>query len=89
MSLWEGENMHGRTTGLVVFVLGIVFMHLLMTLNFWLIVVGIVPGGTLWGVIPATSPGGALAWGLGPPIGAVLMVLGGMIYAQKGKEGVG
>jgi len=81
--------MQGRTSGLVVFALGIVCMHLLMTLNFWLIVLGIVPEGTLWAIMPATSLWGALAWGLGPPIGAVLMVVGGLIYGRRGKEVVG
>lgn len=81
--------MLARTSGLVTFFLGAICMHALMTLNFWLIVVGIVPEGTLWAIIPATSLWGGLAWGLGPPIGAVLMVLGGIIYPQKGKEGVG
>jgi hypothetical protein len=88
-SLWEGEDMHGRTSGLVIFAIGVVCMHLLMTLNFWLIVVGIVPEGTLWGIVSAASLWGALAWGLGPPIGAVLMVIGGLICGRRGKEVVG
>jgi hypothetical protein len=87
--LWEGEDMQGKTSGLVVFVVGILCMHLLMTLNFWLIVVGIVPEGTLWGIVSAASLWGALSWGLGPPIGAVLMVIGGWIYGRRGKEVVG
>lgn len=78
--------MQGKTSGLAVYALGIFCMHVLMTLNFWLIVVRIVPTGTLWGILPATSLGGALAWGLGPPIGAVLMVIGGLIYGRRGKE---
>jgi hypothetical protein len=78
--------MPSKTWGLVVFALGIFCMHALMTVNFWLIVVGIVPGGTLYGVVPATSLPGGLAWGLGPPIGAVLMVVGGLIYGREQKE---
>jgi hypothetical protein len=78
--------MPGKTWGLVVFALGIFCMHAFMTVNFWLIVVGIVPGATLYGVVPATSLVGGLAWGLGPPVGAVLMVVGGLIYGRKGKE---
>jgi hypothetical protein len=78
--------MHGKTWGLVAFALGIFSMHVLMTVNFWLIVLGIVPGATLFGLVPATSLWGGLAWGLGPPVGAVLMVIGGLIYGRKGKE---
>jgi hypothetical protein len=72
--------------GLMVFALGVFFMHILMTVNFWLIVVGIVPEATLYGIVPSTSTWGGLAWGLGPPIGAVLMVVGGFIYGRKAKE---
>jgi hypothetical protein len=72
--------------GLVVFALGVFFMHILMTVNFWLIVVGIVPEATLYGIVPSTSTWGGLAWGLGPPVGAVLMVIGGFIYGRKAKE---
>jgi hypothetical protein len=78
--------MPSKTWGVVVFVLGIFCMHALMTLNFWLIVVGIVPGATLYGVVPATSLVGGLAWGLGPPVGAALMVVGGLIYGRRRKE---
>jgi hypothetical protein len=78
--------MNTRVWGLVVFVLGILCMHLLMTANFWLIVVGIVPDATLYGIVSSTSTYGGLAWGLGPPIGAVLMVLGGFIYGRQVKE---
>jgi hypothetical protein len=72
--------------GLVVFALGIICMHVLMTVNFWFIVVGVVPEATLWGIVSSTSTWGALAWGLGPPVGAVLMVIGGFIYGRKAKE---
>lgn len=78
--------MQNKTWGLVVFALGIFCMHILMTVNFWLIVLGVVPEATLWGIVPATSTWGGLAWGLGPPIGAVLMVLGGLVYGRKAKE---
>jgi hypothetical protein len=71
---------------LVVFALGIFSMHVLMTVNFWLIVVGLVPEATLWGILPSASTWGVLAWGLGPPIGALLMVVGGLIYGRKAKE---
>lgn len=86
ISLWEAENMHGKTSGLVIFALGVLCMHLLMTLNFWLIAVKIVPAGTLWGILPATSLWGAIAWGLGPPIGAVLMVVGGLIHGSGSRR---
>jgi hypothetical protein len=72
--------------GLAVFTLGVFFMHILMTVNFWLIVVGIVPDATLYGIVPSTSTWGGLAWGLGPPVGAVLMVIGGFIYGRRAKE---
>jgi hypothetical protein len=78
--------MAGRIWGLVLFALGVFCMHGLMTLNFWLIVVGIVPEATLWGIVSSTSLWGGLAWGLGPPVGAVLMVIGGLIYGEKAKE---
>ena len=71
-----------RNTGLFLFFLGVFCMHAFMTLNFWLIVIGIVPENTMFGIIPATSLWGSLAWGLGPPVGAVLMVLGGFIYRR-------
>ena len=72
--------------GLVIFGLGVFCMHVLMTLNFWLIVLGIVPDATLYGIVSSTSTWGGLAWGLGPPVGAVLMVIGGFIYGRKAKE---
>jgi hypothetical protein len=72
--------------GLAVFTLGVFCMHILMTVNFWLIVVGIVPEATLYGIVPSTSTWGGLSWGLGPPVGAVLMVIGGFIYGRKAKE---
>ena len=72
--------------GLVVFAIGVFCMHVLMTLNFWLIVLGIVPDATLYGIVSSNSTWGGLAWGLGPPVGAALMVLGGFIYARQSKE---
>ena len=78
--------MRSKAWGLVVFALGVFCMHVLMTVNFWLIVLGVVPEATLWGIVPSTSLWGVLAWGLGPPIGAVLMVIGGLIYGRKAKE---
>ena len=78
--------MQGKKLGLVFFALGIFCMHLLMTANFWLIVLGILPAGTYWGIVPATTLWAVLGWGLGPPIGAVLMVIGGLIYGRKAKE---
>ena len=78
--------MQHKTWGLVVFALGIFCMHVLMTVNFWLIVLGVVPDATLWGIVPSTSLWGVLAWGLAPPIGAVLMVIGGLIHGRKAKE---
>jgi hypothetical protein len=80
------KSMGTKGWGLVVFALGAFCMHILMTVNFWLIVVGVVPEATLWGIVSSTSTWGGLAWGLGPPIGAVLMVLGGFIYGRKAKE---
>ena len=78
--------MQTKGWGLVVFVLGVFCMHILMTVNFWLIVLGLVPDATLYGIVSSSSTWGGLAWGLGPPIGAVLMVLGGLIYGRKAKE---
>jgi hypothetical protein len=78
--------MQSKTWGLTVFALGIFFMHVLMTVNFWLIVLGIVPEATLFGIVSSTSLWGGLAWGLGPPVGAVLMVVGGLIYGRKARE---
>jgi hypothetical protein len=75
-----------KVWGLVVFALGVFYMHVLMTLNFWLIVLGIIPDATLYGIVSSSSTWGGLAWGLGPPVGAVLMVLGGFIYGRKAKE---
>ena len=81
--------MRTKVWGLVVFALGVFCMHVLMTLNFWLIVLGIVPDATLYGIVSSNSTWGGLAWGLGPPIGAVLMVLGGFIYGKRDKEVAG
>ena len=78
--------MQVRKLGLVLFALGIVFMHVFMTLNFWLIMLKIVPAKTLFGIVSATSLLGSLTWGLGPPVGAVLMVIGGLVYWRKTKN---
>ncbi len=78
--------MQTKIWGVAVFALGVFCMHILMTLNFWLIVLGIVPDATLYGLVSSSSTWGGLAWGLGPPVGAILMVLGGLIYGQKAKE---
>lgn len=78
--------MRGEKLGLVAFAIGVFLMHALITVNFWLIVVGVFPDATVWGILPATSRLGGLAWALGPPVGAVLMVLGGLIYGRGGKE---
>jgi hypothetical protein len=42
-------------------------------------------GDAVWNRVLNFNVGG-LAWGLGPPIGAVLMVIGGFIYGRKAKE---
>ena len=78
--------MQSKTWGLIFFALGIISMHVFMTLNFWLNVIGIVPVNTWYGIIPANSLMAGLIWGLSPPIGAVLMVLGGLVYGRKTKE---
>lgn len=75
-----------KKIGLALFGLGIFSMHILMTVNFWLIVFNIIPDNSLWGIIPSTSPIGFLAWAIGPPIGAILMVIGGIIFGIKTKE---
>jgi hypothetical protein len=80
--------MSSKVWGWLVFALGAFCMHVLMTVNFWLIVLGIVPDATLYGIVSSTSALGGLAWGLGPPVGAALMVVGGFIYGRQGKEGV-
>ena len=78
--------MQSKNFGLALFALGIFCMHALMTVNFWLIVLRIIPEATLWGIVPATSWWGILAWAFGPPAGAVLMVIGGLIYGRQTKE---
>ncbi len=78
--------MRSKTWGLVFFTLGIIFMHVFMTFNFWLNVSGIVPVNTWYGIIPANTLLGGLIWGLSPPIGAVLMIIGGMIHGRKEEE---
>ena len=78
--------MQTKVLGLIVFALGVFCMHVLMTLNFWLIVLGIVPDATLYGIVSSSSTWGGLAWGIGPPVGAALMVLGGFIYGRQSKE---
>jgi hypothetical protein len=80
--------MSSKVWGWIVFALGAFCMHVLMTLNFWLIVLGIVPDATLYGIVSSTSTVGSLAWGLGPPVGAALMVAGGLVYGRTAKEGV-
>jgi hypothetical protein len=80
--------MSSKVWGWIVFALGAFCMHVLMTLNFWLIVLGIVPDATLYGIVSSTSTVGGLAWGLGPPVGAALMVAGGLVYGRTAKEGV-
>lgn len=77
-----------KNWGLLIFSFGVFCMHVLMTVNFWMIVLGIVPEATLWGIVSSTSPLGGLAWGLGPPVGAVLMVVGGLLYGVKHEEAV-
>jgi len=57
-----------------------------VTVNFWLIVVGVVHSMTLFGVVSVSSLLGIVAWGLGPPVGAVLMVIGGLVYSRKNGE---
>ena len=81
--------MSSKVWGWLVFALGAFCMHVLMTVNFWLIVLGVVPEATLYGIVSSTSTWGGLAWGLGPSIGAVLMVIGGFIYGRKTKEVAG
>ena len=80
------EKNYAKMWGLVFFALGIFSMHAFMTGNFWLIVLGIIPAATLFGIVPAMGLWGTLTWGLGPPIGAVLMVIGGLIYGRRVKE---
>jgi hypothetical protein len=77
--------MNNKAWGLVVFGLGVFSMHILMTVNFWAIVIGIVPDATLWGIVSSTSLWGGLAWSLGPPIGAVLMVIGGFVHGRTSR----
>ena len=61
-------------------------MHAFVTVNFWLIVVGVVHSMTLFGVVSASSLWGIVAWSLGPPVGAVLMVIGGLVYSRKNRK---
>jgi len=80
------EKNYVKTFGLFFYALGIFSMHAFMTVNFWLIVLGVVPSMTLFGVVSASSLWGIVAWGLGPPIGAVLMVIGGLVYSRQNRE---
>ena len=74
--------MQSKTWGLVFFALGIFSMHVHTTLPFLWELVGIplayplAATEVLLGILP----------GFTPPIGAVLMVIGGLIYGRQGKE---
>ena len=67
--------MQSKIWGLVLFALGVFFMHVFTTVSF------------LWTLmrIPLAYPSVPLGiWGYSVPIGAVLMVMGGLIYGTKG-----
>lgn len=74
--------MSRKSLSLVLFVLGAFLAHVHTTLPFLWGLVGIP-----W-VYPLRVPQGALAMlgGFTPPIGAVLMVIGGWIYGRKTEE---
>ena len=81
------EKNTSRNIGIALFILGVLSMHGLVITNFWLIVIGIIPPMTMWGIIPAMSTLGILTWGLGVPAGVMLMVIGGLIYGRRTEEG--
>ena len=74
--------MSGKTLSLVFLVLGAFLAHVHTTLPFLWGLVGIPGAYPLW------MPEGALAvlGGFSPPIGAALMVIGGLVYGRKIEE---
>jgi len=69
--------MGSRTCGLILFAVGIFCMHVYTTASFLWYLIGI-PLPYL--PIPASI------WGFLPSIGAVLMLMGGLVHGQKTKE---
>jgi len=78
--------MKSKTWGLVLFALGIFFMYAFNMVNFWLMLMGIVPLMTLFRTLPTNAV--LMLMGYTPPIGAVLMVIGGLIYGRKTREAI-
>jgi len=78
--------MQSKTWGLVLFALGTLFMYAFNMVNFWLMLVGIVPSMTLFGILPSNAV--LMLMGYTPPIGAALMVIGGLIYGRKTREAI-
>jgi len=74
--------MQSKRWGLVFFVLGIFSMHVPVTLSFVWALAGI----PLAYPLPVNEGPLFILSGYGLPIGAVLMVIGGLIYGRKPKE---
>ena len=71
--------MRGKVWAVVSFVVGIFCMFVYTTAFFlWLLI----------GVPLSYSPLPTMIWGFLPPIGAVLMVIAGLVYGRGTKEGV-
>jgi len=78
--------MKSKTWGLVLFALGIFFMYAFNMVNFWLMLVRIAPLMTLFRILPINAV--LMLMGYTPPIGAALMVIGGLVYGKKAKEAI-
>jgi len=71
------KTMQSKTWGLVLFALGVFSMHVYTTASFLWALMGIPLA------YPSVPPS---IWGYSVPIGAVLMVIGGLVYGKKAKE---
>jgi len=68
-----------KICGLVLFVIGIVFLHIFSTVSFLLSLLGV-------NMLSSVSMQSTTTWGFVLPAGAVIMVIGGLIYGLKVKE---
>ena len=68
-----------KICGLVIFVIGIVFLHVFSTGSFLLSLLGI-------DIASSLSMQSNNTWGFILPAGAVIMIIGGLIYGLKVKE---
>ncbi len=67
-----------KICGLVLFVVGIVFLHVSSTGSFLLSLLGV-------SILSSQLMQSSTTWGFILPVGAVLMVIGGLIYGLKVK----